>query len=425
MTGNFPQHSNMQPPHASVPTSQYDKYTVDPYHQQTHQKVAQPQHATQQNFHLPTPVQHIQNSYHIPPVMLARFEAFEDISKFKCADEYAPEIDQFMREMEITTLPNIANIDAIQTEISWKHRKSLILWLIEVHSEYDLRPETLYLTINFIDRVCAKRVVKKSEYQLLGLTCLWIASKYEENHGRVPSPKTLALLLESSVPVSRFAAMERDILTDLDFVLGHPTPEAFLKSQCKQLNNVKPPVRALARLILELTLIHRRFRPFRPSLLAMASLILADSLHTCRFWTHGEPLLGRIIQNLEECLIQAPRQIIEKYRSGKFLNISLHVKTMLDNKAAFLYQARLNSTPQIAVDSHGGFMTPPKDSSPFRNPWDPEVTLVSSQPYLPNHIPAQHPHHPTTASGSGVSASRTASIYTSSALFATTDSIPS
>ncbi|ORY46544.1 hypothetical protein BCR33DRAFT_130817 [Rhizoclosmatium globosum] len=298
-----------------------------------------------------------------------------------------------MREMEITTLPNIANIDAIQTEISWKHRKSLILWLIEVHSEYDLRPETLYLTINFIDRVCAKRVVKKSEYQLLGLTCLWIASKYEENHGRVPSPKTLALLLESSVPVSRFAAMERDILTDLDFVLGHPTPEAFLKSQCKQLNNVKPPVRALARLILELTLIHRRFRPFRPSLLAMASLILADSLHTCRFWTHGEPLLGRIIQNLEECLIQAPRQIIEKYRSGKFLNISLHVKTMLDNKAAFLYQARLNSTPQIAVDSHGGFMTPPKDSSPFRNPWDPEVTLVSSQPYLPNHIPAQHPHH--------------------------------
>ncbi|KAJ3013919.1 UNVERIFIED_CONTAM: hypothetical protein HDU68_000498 [Siphonaria sp. JEL0065] len=326
--------------------------------------------------------------------MLARFEAFEDNSPFKCANEYAPEIEQYIREMEITTLPNVTSIDAIQAEISWKHRKSLILWLIEVHSEYDLRPETLYLCVNFLDRVCAKRVVNRSEYQLLGLTCLWIAAKYEENHGRVPSPKTLSMLLENSVPPSRFAAMERVILSDLGFVLGHPTPESFLKSQCKQLNNVKPPIRALARLIMELTLIHRRFRPFRSSLLAMASLILADSLHTCRFWTHSEPLLGRIISNLEECLIQAPRQIIEKYRSGKFLNISLHVRAMLDNKAAYLYQSRLNSTPSMTPSEPNvgvGLITPPKDVSPFRNPW------VVSDSY-PHNILQRHlaPVHQTT-----------------------------
>ncbi|KAJ3007715.1 UNVERIFIED_CONTAM: hypothetical protein HDU68_003382 [Siphonaria sp. JEL0065] len=163
--------------------------------------------------------------------------------------------------------------------------------------------------------------------------------------------------------------MERVILSDLGFVLGHPTPESFFKSQCKQLSNVKPPIRALARLIMELTLIHRRFRPFRSSLLAIASLILADSLHTCRFWTHSEPLLGRIISNLEECLIQAPRQIIEKYRSGKFLNISLHVRAMLDNKAAYLYQSRLNSTPSMATaepNVGAGLITPPKDPTYYQ-----------------------------------------------------------
>ncbi|KAI9336775.1 hypothetical protein BDR26DRAFT_864571 [Obelidium mucronatum] len=366
-------------------TANFGKYSADAYHQ-THQPI--------QNYHIPTPpIQPFQNTYQIPPVMLARFEAFEDTSAFNCMDEYAPEIEMFMREMEITTLPNVTSIDAIQTEVSWKHRKSLILWLVEVHSEYDLRPETLYLTINYIDRVCAKRVVKKSEYQLLGLTCLWIAAKFEENHGRVPSPKTLSMLLESSVLPSQFAVMEKAILSDLGFVLGHPTPEAFLKSQCKQLNNVKPPVRALARLIMELTLIHRRFRPFRPSLLAMASLILADSLHTCRFWTHSEPLLGRIISNLEECLIQAPRQILEKYRSGKFLNISLHVRSMLDNKANYLHQARLTAVPQIPTDSQPGpgLITPPKDASPFKNPW-----ALDSFPQQRNQlplIPTPNHHH--------------------------------
>ncbi|KAJ3058979.1 hypothetical protein HDU98_004975, partial [Podochytrium sp. JEL0797] len=294
----------------------------------------------------------------------------------------------------VTTLTDVISIDATQTEITWKHRKSLILWLLEVHGDYDLRPETLYLTVNYLDRVCAKRNIHKSEYQLLGLTCLWIAAKYEENHGRVPSPKALAVLLEHSVPVSRFAAMERVILKDLDFTLGHPSPESFLKNQCKQLKNVEPPVRALARLIMELTLLHRRFRPFRSSLLAMASLILADSLYTGRYWNRTEPVIGRIITNLEECLIQAPKQIINKYRSAKFLNISNHVKNMLDNKAACLYQIRLNSAPHMPTDQqHGhhvptGFLTPPKDVSPFRNPWDTPNGTVVAQYHL------QHPQPP-------------------------------
>lgn len=59
-------------------------------------------------------------------------------------------------------------------------RAILISWLIEVHLKYQLQPETLFITVNIVDRYCQKKVVPRSEYQLLGVTAMLIAAKYEE-----------------------------------------------------------------------------------------------------------------------------------------------------------------------------------------------------------------------------------------------------
>jgi len=56
----------------------------------------------------------------------------------------------------------------------------LVEWLIEVHLKFKLLPETLFLTINLIDRYCMVKQVLRNEYQLLGVTAMLIASKYEE-----------------------------------------------------------------------------------------------------------------------------------------------------------------------------------------------------------------------------------------------------
>jgi len=67
-----------------------------------------------------------------------------------------------------------------QSEINIKMRLILVEWLIEVHLKFKLLPETLFLTINLIDRYCMVKDVLKNEYQLLGVTAMLIASKYEE-----------------------------------------------------------------------------------------------------------------------------------------------------------------------------------------------------------------------------------------------------
>jgi cyclin B len=56
----------------------------------------------------------------------------------------------------------------------------LIDWLVEVHLKFKLVPETLYLTVSLIDRYLEKVEVHWEKLQLVGVTAMLIASKYEE-----------------------------------------------------------------------------------------------------------------------------------------------------------------------------------------------------------------------------------------------------
>ena len=69
---------------------------------------------------------------------------------------------------------------ANQYEVNDKMRKVLLDWLVEVHANFKLLPETLFITVNLIDRYCALCQIERKNYQLLGVTCMLIASKYEE-----------------------------------------------------------------------------------------------------------------------------------------------------------------------------------------------------------------------------------------------------
>ncbi|KAL7235008.1 hypothetical protein ACSBR1_018477 [Camellia fascicularis] len=52
-----------------------------------------------------------------------------------------------------------------QPEINEKMRAILVDWLIEVHNKFELMPETLYLTINIVDRYLASKSVMRRELQ--------------------------------------------------------------------------------------------------------------------------------------------------------------------------------------------------------------------------------------------------------------------
>lgn len=59
-------------------------------------------------------------------------------------------------------------------------RQILIDWLIDVHLSFGLKEQTLHLALGYLNEFEAKGMFTKEDYQLVGITCLWIASKFEE-----------------------------------------------------------------------------------------------------------------------------------------------------------------------------------------------------------------------------------------------------
>jgi Cyclin, N-terminal domain len=96
-----------------------------------------------------------------------------------CATAYVSDMYDHYREKETITSVRPYFMQR-QSHINERMRAILVDWLVEVHLKFKLVPETLYLTINLIDRYLDYTEVSRPKLQLVGVTCLLIASKYEE-----------------------------------------------------------------------------------------------------------------------------------------------------------------------------------------------------------------------------------------------------
>ena len=67
-----------------------------------------------------------------------------------------------------------------QPAINERMRAILVDWLCDVNHKFKQHPDTLYIAVNIVDRYLAKTEVLRRHLQLVGVTALMIASKYEE-----------------------------------------------------------------------------------------------------------------------------------------------------------------------------------------------------------------------------------------------------
>lgn len=110
----------------------------------------------------------------------------EDFDDPLMVSEYAPEIFEYLYELEQKYMPN-PNYMGHQTSINWSTRDVLMDWVVEIHWKLRLLPETLFLAGNIIDRFMTQRVVTLDKIQLVGTSALLIAAKYEEVFPQLPN----------------------------------------------------------------------------------------------------------------------------------------------------------------------------------------------------------------------------------------------
>ena len=118
-----------------------------------------------------------------------------------------------------------------QTDINEKMRAILIDWLIEVHLKFKLMPETMFLTVNLIDRFLERKLVIRQKLQLVGVTAMLLASKYEEIYA--PEVRDFVYITDKAYAREQILGMEAAMLTALEFRITVPTVYVFLNRYLK------------------------------------------------------------------------------------------------------------------------------------------------------------------------------------------------
>ncbi|KAF9147116.1 hypothetical protein BG015_011299 [Linnemannia schmuckeri] len=226
----------------------------------------------------------------------------------------------------------------LQPELTWDLRPLLVDFLIEIHNHFNLQPETLYLAMNMMDRYLSKRVVYKKHYQLVGMTSLWISSKYEDSKEKLPSVSQLCKLCSNTYDEAAFITMERHILKTLDYSLGHPTAEAFLKKDLEMSGQDDQILKHVAQFLMELTMFQRCFLSFGSSTVAASALFLARSICRKQIVVPNDPNVFACIQYLDNSLTNVSKTVHEKYARSRLSQASIVVKEWVDNGGRALIQ---------------------------------------------------------------------------------------
>nr|BCD41002.1 cyclin B1 [Monophyllaea glabra] len=159
-----------------------------------------------------------------------------------------------------------------QPEINQKMRAILIDWLIQVHHKFELSQETLYLTVNIVDRYLAARFTPRRELQLVGMSAMLIASKYEEIWA--PEVNELVTISDNTYSNKQVLIMEKRILGELEWNLTVPTPYVFLVRFIKA-SMTDSDVENMVYFLAELGMMNYATLTFSPSKIAASAVYAA------------------------------------------------------------------------------------------------------------------------------------------------------
>ncbi|XWS52650.1 hypothetical protein CRYUN_Cryun11dG0089100 [Craigia yunnanensis] len=147
-----------------------------------------------------------------------------DVGNELAVTEYVDDIYKFYKLTEDEG--RVRDYMDLQLDINAKMRSILVDWLIEVHQKFDLMLETLYLTMNIVDRFLSLKIVQRKELQLVGISAMLIACKYEEIWA--PEVNDFVFISDNAYAKEKVLVMEKAILDKLEWYLTVPTPYVFL-----------------------------------------------------------------------------------------------------------------------------------------------------------------------------------------------------
>ncbi len=216
--------------------------------------------------------------------------------------QYCTSIFEHLQKKELQDRVNPKYM-AKQLDITEKMRTMVIDWMVEVHLKFKLLTETLFLGLNIMDRFLCFKQCPRSKLQLVCMTSLFIASKYEEV--MQPSVDDLVYIAENLYSKNDILKTEEIILQALKFNLCCPTVPHFLRRFSKA-SRSSTKMHAIAKYLAELSMLEASMLQFLPSTIAASCVLLARLMVGSSAWT---PTLEHYTGYTEEALIPCAQEL--------------------------------------------------------------------------------------------------------------------
>ena len=185
-----------------------------------------------------------------------------------------------------------------QSDINHRMRAILIDWLIDVHLKYRLLPQTMYIAVNLIDRYLAKAETNRAKLQLVGVTAMFIACKYEEIYP--PELKDFVYITDGAYVKSDVLKMETKMLSKLNFDVTFPTQWTLFETYKRKLDLDEKTFK-LAWFLMELCLIDYKILKFKMSQIAASAILIAAKNNRVYKNNWLKDNIGIDENSLEEC----------------------------------------------------------------------------------------------------------------------------
>ena len=117
--------------------------------------------------------------------------------------------------------------ELMQKDVNEKMRAILIDWLVDVHAKFKMNHQTLFLTVNIIDRYLEQVPVPRTQLQLVGIASLFVASKYEEIYP--PDLKEFVKCCDHTYSADQIIEVESHIILILNFNLVFTSAYQFFE----------------------------------------------------------------------------------------------------------------------------------------------------------------------------------------------------
>jgi hypothetical protein len=232
------------------------------------------------------------------PKSAADVEGWDDLDAEDAEDplmvsEYVNEIFEYLKKLEPETQPNPNYMDD-QMDLRWQMRGILVDWLVEVHTRFRLLPETLFLSVNIVDRFLTNKIVMLDKLELVGVTAMFIAAKYEEVFS--PHVQYFRHVADDGFTEEEILRAERFILATLDYNLSYPNPMNFLRRISKA-DQYDFQTRTFAKYLMEISLLDHRFLEYLPSHVSAAAMYMARMMLNRGPWVRKSPFFCALLSN--------------------------------------------------------------------------------------------------------------------------------